>query len=179
MAKMMELLVVMTVFLSAVSNVDATSYTVGDSSGWNTPSNGDSTYTAWANQHQFVTGDILVFNFNTGLHTVATVNNKNDYDSCNAANANIQNNSPASIPLNSTGVHYFFCTVHCSQGQKLTVNVGSTNNNNGSPPPPPGTSPSPGSNNSSPPPPPPPPSAATSATFFSGLIILPVLLAVL
>ncbi|XP_031097567.1 cucumber peeling cupredoxin-like [Ipomoea triloba] len=182
MGKMMELLVVMTVFLSAVTNVqrsDAATYTVGDSSGWSTPFNGDSsTYTTWANQHQFVTGDILVFNFNTGLHTVATVNNKNDYDSCNPANANVQNNGPVSIPLNSTGLHYYFCTVHCSQGQKLTVNVGSTNNNNGSPPPPPGTIPSPGFN-SPPPPPPPPPSAATSATLFSGLIILPLLLAVL
>nr|GMD76924.1 blue copper protein-like [Ipomoea batatas] len=98
MAKIMELLVVMTVFLSAVTNVqrsDAATYTVGDSSSWSTPFNGDSsTYTTWANQHQFVTGDVLVFNFNTGLHTVATVNNKNDYDSCNAANANVQNNGP-------------------------------------------------------------------------------------
>nr|GMD78883.1 cucumber peeling cupredoxin-like [Ipomoea batatas] len=93
----MEVLVVMTVFLSAVTNVqrsDAATYTVGDSSGWSTPSNGDSTYTTWANQHQFVAGDVLVFNFNTGLHTVATVNNKNDYDSCNAANANVQTNGP-------------------------------------------------------------------------------------
>nr|GMD81565.1 umecyanin-like [Ipomoea batatas] len=120
MAKIMELLVVMTVFLSAVTNVqrsDAATYTVGDSSGWSTPSNGDSTYTTWANQHQFVTGDVLVFNFNTGLHTVATVNNKNDYDSCNAANANVQTNGP-SDNYGKTG-----CYINHCPGFVMTSNV--------------------------------------------------------
>lgn len=122
---------------------------------------------------------MAVFNFNTGLHTVATVNNKNDYDSCNAANGNVQTNSPVSVTLNSTGVYYFFCTTHCSQGQKLTVNVGSSNNNGPPSPSPPGSNPTPGSGSSPPPPPPPPSAATTSATLFSGLVILPILLAVL
>ncbi|PHT42618.1 hypothetical protein CQW23_16643 [Capsicum baccatum] len=127
-------------------------YTVGDSFGWQTP-NGVVTFSNWAGQHTFVVGDVLEFNFNTGVHTATRVN-KNAFDSCNAANPiDDKTDGPAKFTLDTTGDYYFICTIHCNQGQKLAINVTSTGQSpSGSPSP--GSSPvTPGSESSSPPPP--------------------------
>lgn len=38
---------------------EATSYVVGDSTGWSTPGNGASFYSSWASSHTFLAGDVL------------------------------------------------------------------------------------------------------------------------
>ncbi|CAH9086723.1 unnamed protein product [Cuscuta europaea] len=185
--KMILMILVVAAAISLQGSYAAT-YTVGGSGGWSIPAS-NSAYSDWAKNIKFVVGDVLTFDFVTGGHTVAELNKK-DYDSCNFASpVSLANNGPANITLKSTGPHYFVCTIHCSQGQKLTVNVisaastssppkssptpGSTPS---SPPPPTGSSPSPGSSSSTPPP---PPSGATSVSIFSGLVFLPIFLAAL
>ncbi|KAL7168427.1 hypothetical protein ACSBR2_038795 [Camellia fascicularis] len=150
----------------------AANYTVGDNTGWvDNPSGGATFYSNWASQHTFVTGDILVFNYVTGQHNVATVT-KNAYDTCNSTSPiSFATTGPTNITLNTTGEYYFFCTVgtHCAKGQKLAINVTSSTiaPSPGAPSSPPTTSPSPASLPSptaSPPPSTtaPPPSPTTS-----------------
>lgn len=101
-----------------------------------------------------------VFNFGTG-HNVATVT-KAAYDACTTTNPiSIITTGPATIRLNTTGFHYFICTVgtHCANGgQKLAVNVLADDD---TPPPPPGTPPTSGNNS------PPPPTTGTTTTTTS------------
>ncbi|XVE98350.1 hypothetical protein REPUB_Repub03eG0098800 [Reevesia pubescens] len=108
----------------------ATTYTVGDSTGWRVPNSNNGFYENWADNKTFVVGDILVFNFTTGVHDVAEVN-KTAYDNCTTTNTIFtDNNGPARITLNRTGEHYYICTVpgHCSAGQKLNVEVQNSTN---------------------------------------------------
>ncbi|KAK8550185.1 hypothetical protein V6N13_118708 [Hibiscus sabdariffa] len=104
----------------------AASYTVGDTTGWNARTNGNTDlYNNWAANKNFLVGDILVFNFATGSHTVAEVTEA-DYNNCNSNNpTSIQTTGPASIVLNKTGAYHFICTVpgHCTVGQKLSIEV--------------------------------------------------------
>ncbi|KAI7988991.1 Blue copper protein [Camellia lanceoleosa] len=143
----------------------AANHTVGDTTGWvNNPSGGATFYSNWASKQTFAIGDILVFNYVTGQHNVARVS-KNAYDTCNPTSPmSIDTIGPTNIKLNATGEYYFFCTVgaHCTQGQKLAINVTSsaTAPSPGAPSSPPTISPSP----ASPPPsttaPPPSPTAS-------------------
>ncbi|KAI8570723.1 hypothetical protein RHMOL_Rhmol01G0058500 [Rhododendron molle] len=117
-------------------------YVVGDATSWTIPSSA-AFYSNWAANKNFTVGDILVFNFVTGAHDVATVT-KTSYDSCSSASPiAIQTTGPANVTL-TTGEHYFICTVgqHCANGQKLSVNVPAAA---GSPTPTPSPSPSPAS----------------------------------
>ncbi|XWS17129.1 hypothetical protein CRYUN_Cryun33cG0042000 [Craigia yunnanensis] len=103
----------------------ATTYTVGDSTGWIRPTNNDDLYDNWDDNKDFVVGDILVFNFTTGQQDVAEVTEA-AYDACTTTNTIFtENNGPARITLNRTGDYYFICTFpgHCSSGQKLNVEV--------------------------------------------------------
>ncbi|XP_028100879.1 cucumber peeling cupredoxin-like isoform X2 [Camellia sinensis] len=141
----------------------AAAYIVGDTMGWVNPSSDATVYSKWASQHTFATGDILVFNYATGQHNVARVS-KNAYDTCNPTSPmSIDTNGPTNINLNTTGEYYFFCTVgtHCTQGQKLAINVTSpTTAPSGAPSSPPTTSPSPASPPPSPTASPPSPTAS-------------------
>ncbi|XVF34633.1 hypothetical protein REPUB_Repub18cG0075800 [Reevesia pubescens] len=103
----------------------ATTYTVGDSTGWQIPTGNSELYDNWADNKNFVVGDILVFTFTTGEQDVAEVTEV-AYDACTATNTIFtENNGPARIRLKRTGDHYFICTVpgHCAAGQKLRVEV--------------------------------------------------------
>ncbi|KAG8471766.1 hypothetical protein CXB51_036709 [Gossypium anomalum] len=114
-----------------------TTFTVGDSTGWRVPTTNDDFYEDWADHKHFVVGDVLVFNFTTGQHNVAEVT-EDGYDDCNAANAiSTLTTGPARITLNSTGDHYFICSIpgHCSAGQKLKVEVRNGNRTSTSPTP--------------------------------------------
>ncbi|MCD9645820.1 hypothetical protein HAX54_035116, partial [Datura stramonium] len=46
-------------------------HVVGDALAWTVPSGGAAAYSAWAARKTFAVGDILVFNFTTGSHSVA------------------------------------------------------------------------------------------------------------
>ncbi|CAI9782468.1 unnamed protein product [Fraxinus pennsylvanica] len=121
-----------------VEKGDAATYIVGDNLGWTIPTGGASTYTTWASQHVFRTGDILVFNFPTGIHDVAKVT-KAAYDSCTTNSPiSLITVGPANVTLDSPGEAYFICTFgqHCTAGQKLAINVSAASTPTPSPTPP-------------------------------------------
>ncbi|MBA0603452.1 hypothetical protein Gorai_003595, partial [Gossypium raimondii] len=109
-------------------------YTVGDSTGWGIPANNnDDFYDDWADNKDFLVGDVLVFNFTNGQHNVVEVTEAG-YDACNAANpVSTGSTGPARITLNRTGEYYFICGIpgHCSAGQKLNVEVRNGNTTGG------------------------------------------------
>ncbi|GLT26222.1 hypothetical protein SLA2020_013040 [Shorea laevis] len=155
MARRLNMLFLATIALAALLQNSAAqrTYTVGDSSGWAVPSGGAVFYSTWAGNKNFRVGDTLVFNFASGRHNVAGVL-KADFDACNTTNTQFVNSSaPANIVLNSTGEHYYICTVpgHCNGGQKLAINVSAA-------------TPSPAPQPSSPAPSPATPSPSPSAT---------------
>ncbi|XP_059432379.1 umecyanin-like [Corylus avellana] len=162
------LLVVLLIAAAAtvLPRTEAADHVVGDATGWIVPGN-DTFYSTWAANKTFSVGDVLVFNFATGQHDVATVN-KDAFDTCNkASNIALENNGPASINLTNAGENYFICTFgqHCTGGQKLAVNVTGTS-----------TTPSPPGVMAPPPPPPPPPppsgsSASSLAATFSLILV--------
>ncbi|XP_055822712.1 blue copper protein-like [Solanum dulcamara] len=100
-------------------------HVVGDALAWTVPNGGATAYSAWAARKTFTAGDTLVFNFTTGLHSVAEVS-KAAFDSCNISSPiSISTNGPTNITLRSVGSHYYLCTFpsHCTLGQKLAINV--------------------------------------------------------
>ncbi|XP_022720936.1 umecyanin-like [Durio zibethinus] len=103
-----------------------TVHVVGDDMGWTIPSNVPSAYSTWAASKRFMVGDILVFNFTTNEHDVLQVP-KLSFDACSGANpiGNMLTNGPANVTLNSTGEHYYICTIgqHCQLGQRLAITV--------------------------------------------------------
>ncbi|KAJ0977764.1 hypothetical protein J5N97_013238 [Dioscorea zingiberensis] len=114
----------------------ATTHVVGGSTGWTIPPN-NTFYPDWASSQTFLVGDILQFNFETGMHDVVAVT-KSGYDACdsNGQIASPVTSGPASIPLSSAGEHYYLCgiTGHCSAGQKLAVSVVSSTPDSGDAP---------------------------------------------
>ncbi|KAL6965810.1 hypothetical protein U1Q18_036871 [Sarracenia purpurea var. burkii] len=140
-----------------------TSHVVGDTLGWTVPSGGSAAYTTWASSQNFSVGDVLVFEYSTRAHDVAQVTKAN-FDSCSSANPiSLATTGPTSIPVTSSGDHYFICTVgnHCSDGQKLAISVSTATT----------SSPSPSGTTTSPPPPPPPSSSAPSLVATATLPI--------
>ncbi|CAI9100813.1 OLC1v1037991C1 [Oldenlandia corymbosa var. corymbosa] len=117
----------LTLVVLASSNVGKTSaatYVVG----WSNPAGGSASYAAFASQHSFRVGDILVFNFTTGADDLAIVT-KQSYDSCSSSNPiSLVTVGPVTVKLTSPGEAYFISTFsgHCSAGQKLAINVSST-----------------------------------------------------
>ncbi|KAM0850569.1 hypothetical protein ACQ4PT_052994 [Festuca glaucescens] len=115
------LALVVVVLVARVFPAAATSFTVGDKSGWTLGVD----YTTWASGNTFKVGDNLVFNYAKGLHTVVEVSAA-DYLACSAANPLGSDSSGAStVPLKTGGKHYFICSIpgHCAGGMKLEVTV--------------------------------------------------------
>ncbi|GMJ09048.1 blue-copper-binding protein, BLUE COPPER BINDING PROTEIN, SENESCENCE ASSOCIATED GENE 14 [Hibiscus trionum] len=124
-------------------------YTVGDSSGWTVSSNGASFYQTWANGKNFMIGDILVFNYVTGIHDVLEVS-RSSYQQCNASNPILNLTTPPTrVTLRTAGEHYYICSVpgHCTAGQQLAINVSSSSTAT----PPSSSSPSPSTSSATPP----------------------------
>ncbi|XWS20432.1 hypothetical protein CRYUN_Cryun31cG0100600 [Craigia yunnanensis] len=109
--------------------VAQTVHVVGNDMGWTIPPNGATAYGTWAASKRFMVGDILVFNFTTNEHDVLQVP-KASFDACSDDNpiGNKLTNGPANVTLNSTGEHYYICTIgqHCQLGQKLAIAVSAT-----------------------------------------------------
>ncbi|KAI9110268.1 hypothetical protein K1719_018710 [Acacia pycnantha] len=152
-----------------------TVHVVGDdTTRWAVP-NDPNFYTTWASSKTFHLDDVLSFEFTTNEHDVVEVP-KESYDSCSESNK-IGNKiviGPYNHTLNTTGNHYFICSIgqHCNRGQKLTVNVisGSSTAPSNAPSPSSSSSPSP-SSSSNPQPPPPPGSAAPPALAAGSFFI--------
>ncbi|KAJ8643155.1 hypothetical protein MRB53_004903 [Persea americana] len=115
--------VIVVIAVLAQCTAAETTYIVGDSAGWTVQS-----YDSWLSGKTFAVGDKLNFTFNPQAHDVAQVS-KTDYDSCtNTSTIFLGTTSPTILTLNTSGEHYYICTFtgHCSSGQKLSVNVGSS-----------------------------------------------------
>ncbi|XP_059459176.1 mavicyanin-like [Corylus avellana] len=131
MEKLISFVVVLGVAASVLLQCAAaqTVHVVGDSSGWVVPQGGAATYQTWADNNNFLVGDILMFNFSTGEHNVVQVP-KESFDSCTSANpiGNTITAGPANITLSDAGNHYYICTIgqHCQLGQKLAITVSGT-----------------------------------------------------
>nr|POE61583.1 blue copper protein [Quercus suber] len=124
------LLVVLTAVATVVKVTEAAIYVVGDSSGWMVPRNNPTFYTTWTSGKRFSVGDVLVFNFVSNVHDVATVS-RADYDACAVDNTlTLETTGPYNYTINSAGTHYIICTIsnggHCLSGQKLTISVGNS-----------------------------------------------------
>ncbi|KAJ9539776.1 hypothetical protein OSB04_026282 [Centaurea solstitialis] len=98
----------------------ATTYIVGDNSGWDISTDVDS----WAQDKHFVVGDVLVFQYDSS-HSVAEVN-QHSYQRCNTTNV-LQPGSTGNttFALTKPGDRYFVCgnKLHCYAGMKLHVVV--------------------------------------------------------
>ncbi|CAL0304967.1 unnamed protein product [Lupinus luteus] len=108
---------------------EAREYTVGDSVGWNTPTN-ETFYQDWATNKTFLVGDILIFNM-TGNQMVSQVS-KADYDNCTKVVSGFIGKEGVSVleqTLVTSGPLYFICPIDddCVKGQKININVESTN----------------------------------------------------
>lgn len=137
----MPLLAVLLLLVVCSSPAAATSYTVGDGSGWTTGVD----YTTWASTKSFKVGDSLVFKYAKGMHTVVEVSAA-DYMACTAVNALGSDSSGATtVALKTPGSHYFICSItgHCGAGMKLAVTVGGSSSPASPTPTTPTTSPTP------------------------------------
>ncbi|CAL0304972.1 unnamed protein product [Lupinus luteus] len=108
---------------------EATTYTVGDSFGWNTPPN-ETFYQDWARNKTFFLGDELIFNISGTL--MASDVSKADYDNCTKVVSGIQGSGNGTVftaTLITSGPHYYICPTddNCAKGQKFSINVESTN----------------------------------------------------
>ncbi|KAL6008348.1 hypothetical protein ACLOJK_033857 [Asimina triloba] len=106
--------------LCPVQRCTATSYNVGDTSGWDISTNLDT----WPIGKTFKVGDVLVFQYSS-LHSVCEVS-KDGYDNCDSSGAVLRSsNGNTSIPLTTPGNKYFICGTlsHCLGGMKLQVSV--------------------------------------------------------
>ncbi|WJX95814.1 hypothetical protein P8452_77090 [Trifolium repens] len=142
----------------------------GDVIGWTSfPPGGDSFYSKWAANFTFKLNDNLVFNYESGSHSVAILNKAN-YEKCNINDKNIQtfNIGPTKITLDRIGYFYFSCTLsgHCTSGQKLSVKVTSTASSSSIPPAEPPSSTGPGATT------PPPQSSAASMAATSSILLI-------
>ncbi|XP_040377212.1 uclacyanin-3-like [Oryza brachyantha] len=119
--------------VACASSAAATSYTVGDASGWTTGVD----YTSWAGSKPFKVGDSLVFKYASGAHTVVEVSAAG-YLACAAANAlGSDSSGSTTVALKTAGKHYFICSIpgHCAGGMKMEVDVsGSSGGGGGSTP---------------------------------------------
>ncbi|GJR81137.1 blue copper protein [Tanacetum coccineum] len=120
MARTIFLSLALFAILSFASTCQATTYTVGGTSGWDISTNVDS----WAQDKHFVVGDVLFFSYDSS-HSVAEVN-KDSYDGCNTTKL-LQPSSygNTTFTLTKPGNRYFVCgnRLHCYAGMKLHVVV--------------------------------------------------------
>ncbi|KAH6768341.1 hypothetical protein C2S51_013677 [Perilla frutescens var. frutescens] len=110
-------IVLLTVLLRSNSAL-ATTYTVGDASGWKFNVAG------WENGKNFKAGDTLVFKYKSGAHNVVVVD-KSSYDSCSVPpNTKTYTSDNDQITL-AKGPNYFICGIpgHCGLGMKIAANA--------------------------------------------------------
>ncbi|XP_030933390.1 mavicyanin-like [Quercus lobata] len=124
MAKMLSLILWVTMGYFLTGQVGAMTHIVGGSFGWRFPAN-TSFYQAWAKPRNFTSGDKLIFLYTTGLHNVLEVK-KEDYDDCTQNHViKKYDNGPAIFEVTKPGDHYFICGLknHCQNGERLKISV--------------------------------------------------------
>ncbi|KAJ0113454.1 hypothetical protein Patl1_01608 [Pistacia atlantica] len=116
-------MLVATTFVLLVSlqfrSAGATTFTVGDTSGWTFSFNQN-----WTNGKKFKAGDILVFNYDPSLHNVVVVD-ENGYNSCSSSPSSKTYATGKDKVKLSKGRNYFICGIpgHCDGGLKIAVDA--------------------------------------------------------
>ncbi|KAL3849032.1 hypothetical protein ACJIZ3_010914 [Penstemon smallii] len=129
-------------FLGCSTSMGAV-YQVGDAAGWNAMG---TDYNAWASNINFQLGDTIVFNYNNQMHDVFEVSS-DDFNACRYTVPIVAYTSGNDqVILSTPGEHYYICSYPgmCQAGQKLKIQVFSSNNQ--SPPSPVGGNSVPGTN---------------------------------
>ncbi|XP_071707927.1 stellacyanin-like [Rutidosis leptorrhynchoides] len=120
MARLIFMFFTLFAIIGFASRCQATTYTVGDSSGWDISTDVDS----WAQDKHFVVGDILSFQYSSS-HSVEEVN-RDSYEGCNTTKVlQSSSNGNTTFALTKPGDMYFICgnKLHCYAGMKLHVVV--------------------------------------------------------
>ncbi|KAL6962308.1 hypothetical protein U1Q18_037266 [Sarracenia purpurea var. burkii] len=95
---------------------DGATYTVGGAGGWTFNTSN------WPKGKSFTAGDVLIFNYDSTIHNVITVD-KRSYNGCKSpARAKVYNSGNDRIRL-SKGQNYFICSGHCESGMKMAINA--------------------------------------------------------
>ncbi|KAL6339320.1 hypothetical protein AAG906_028045 [Vitis piasezkii] len=97
----------------------ATTFMVGDSSGWTFNINN------WASGKKFKAGDKLVFKYNPSFHNVVAID-EDGYNGCSTASPSSKVYSTGNDAVKLLkGHNYFICGVpgHCDMGLKIRVNA--------------------------------------------------------
>ncbi|KAL6660416.1 hypothetical protein ACP70R_001962 [Stipagrostis hirtigluma subsp. patula] len=100
-----------------VAAADSRLWPVGDNAGWTFGVLG------WPNFKPFKAGDVLLFKYPAGKHTVVQVNDPGQYGDCEIpANATVWSSGNDRITL-ARGVTFFLCGIpgHCKSGMKIAV----------------------------------------------------------
>ncbi|KAF2321339.1 hypothetical protein GH714_040408 [Hevea brasiliensis] len=108
------------VILCFVLTSAATTYIVGDNSGWDISTDLDT----WAQGKNFVVGDVLLFQY-TSSNSVNEVT-KESFDGCNTTHViKTYTNGNTTVTLSRPGPWYFISgnKLYCLGGMKLEVNV--------------------------------------------------------
>uniref|UniRef100_A0ACD5YIC2 Uncharacterized protein n=1 Tax=Avena sativa TaxID=4498 RepID=A0ACD5YIC2_AVESA len=96
----------------------------GAGGGWKVPALSDA-LNKWASTNRFHVGDNLVFKFDAAADSVLAVT-KDDYNRCSTANPiATYKASDATVPLSTSGPHYFISGTpgSCDKGERLIVVV--------------------------------------------------------
>ncbi|WCJ36410.1 Cupredoxin superfamily protein [Euphorbia peplus] len=105
-------------FLALTSN--ATTYVVGDNSGWDISTDLDT----WTDAKKFIVGDTLLFQYSSS-NSVNEVT-KQSFDGCNTTNVvKTYSNGNSTVTLSRAGDWYFISgnKLYCLGGMKLQVNA--------------------------------------------------------
>ncbi|KAL4357533.1 hypothetical protein HN51_028823 [Arachis hypogaea] len=107
-------------FAFVVVSCSATTYTVGDTSGWDISTNLET----WVADKNFKVGDSLVFQYSSS-NSVDEVTKKN-YDTCDTTDVLASyGNGNTSVPLTRAGDRYFVSgnRLYCLGGMKLHIHI--------------------------------------------------------
>nr|AAR15424.1 Cu2+ plastocyanin-like [Sisymbrium irio] len=106
--------------ISVTRRCNATTYFVGDTSGWDISSDLES----WTSGKRFAVGDVLMFQYSS-THSVYEVA-KDKFQNCNTTDPiRTFTNGNTTVALSKPGDRFFVCRnrLHCFSGMKLQVNV--------------------------------------------------------
>ncbi|KAG6549575.1 hypothetical protein Mapa_008957 [Marchantia paleacea] len=107
-----------------MAGASATSFTVGDTTGWTIVSR-PTFYQEWADAQTFKVGDDITFTYTTG-HNVYEVSSA-DFASCSTSEQAVGYTvANPNIKLTKAGEFFFICEVpgHCDLGMKMSLTVG-------------------------------------------------------
>ncbi|KAJ7568038.1 hypothetical protein O6H91_01G016100 [Diphasiastrum complanatum] len=109
--------IVLSLFAAVECALAASTYTVGDASGWGTGND----YRTWEQKHTFAVGDTIVFNYGPP-HSVVQVSQA-DYQACNTNGPLKSYSSGKDTVTIKDPSSFFICGTpgHCQMGMKVAI----------------------------------------------------------